>query len=206
MKDSLIIGLTGGIASGKSTVCKFFSNLSVPIIDADQISHDLTKINGSAYSEVIEYFGENITGENGDIDRKKLGTIVFNSKSKKEKLESIIHPKVLSTIQAEIKSRRGEYKIIEVPLLIESGFQEFINRILVVDCSTETQMERLMKRDEVTEEYAKNILSNQIDRETRLKFANEIVINEKNNSLLKLEDQVKKIHNFYLDLIRTYKK
>lgn len=206
MKDSLIIGLTGGIASGKSTVCKFFSNLSIPIIDADQISHDLTKINGSAYSEVIEYFGENITGENGDIDRKKLGTIVFNSKSKKEKLESIIHPKVLSTIQAEIKSRRGEYKIIEVPLLIESGFQEFINRILVVDCSTETQMERLMKRDEVTEEYAKNILSNQIDRETRLKFANEIVINEKNNSLLKLEDQVKKIHNFYLDLIRTYKK
>ena len=206
MKDSLIIGLTGGIASGKSTVCKFFSNLSVPIIDADQISHDLTKINGSAYSEVIEYFGENITGENGDIDRKKLGTIVFNSKSKKEKLESIIHPKVLSTIQAEIKSRRGEYKIIEVPLLIESGFQEFTNRILVVDCSTETQMERLMKRDEVTEEYAKNILSNQIDRETRLKFANEIVINEKNNSLLKLEDQVKKIHNFYLDLIRTYKK
>ena len=206
MKDSLIIGLTGGIASGKSTVCKFFSNLSVPIIDADQISHDLTKINGSAYSEVIEYFGENITGENGDIDRKKLGTIVFNSKSKKEKLESIIHPKVLSTIQAEIKSRRGEYKIIEVPLLIESGFQEFTNRILVVDCSTETQMERLMKRDGVTEEYAKNILSNQIDRETRLKFANEIVINEKNNSLLKLEDQVKKIHNFYLDLIRTYKK
>ncbi len=206
MKDSLIIGLTGGIASGKSTVCKFFSNLSIPIIDADQISHDLTKINGSAYSEVIEYFGENITGENGDIDRKKLGTIVFNSKSKKEKLESIIHPKVLSTIQAEIKSRRGEYKIIEVPLLIESGFQEFTNRILVVDCSTETQMERLMKRDGVTEEYAKNILSNQIDRETRLKFANEIVINEKNNSLLKLEDQVKKIHNFYLDLIRTYKK
>ena len=206
MKDSLIIGLTGGIASGKSTVSKFFSNLSIPIIDADQISHDLTKINGSAYSEVIEYFGENITGENGDIDRKKLGTIVFNSKSKKEKLESIIHPKVLSTIQAEIKSRRGEYKIIEVPLLIESGFQEFTNRILVVDCSTETQMERLMKRDEVTEEYAKNILSNQIDRETRLKFANEIVINEKNNSLLKLEDQVKKIHNFYLDLIRTYKK
>lgn len=206
MKDSLIIGLTGGIASGKSTVSKFFSNLSIPIIDADQISHDLTKINGSAYSEVIEYFGENITGENGDIDRKKLGAIVFNSKSKKEKLESIIHPKVLSTIQAEIKSRRGEYKIIEVPLLIESGFQEFTNRILVVDCSTETQMERLMKRDGVTEEYAKNILSNQIDRETRLKFANEIVINEKNNSLLKLEDQVKKIHNFYLDLIRTYKK
>ena len=206
MKDSLIIGLTGGIASGKSTVSKFFSNLSIPIIDADQISHDLTKINGSAYSEVIEYFGENITGENGDIDRKKLGTIVFNSKSKKEKLESIIHPKVLSTVQAEIKSRRGEYKIIEVPLLIESGFQEFTNRILVVDCSTETQMERLMKRDGVTEEYAKNILSNQIDRETRLKFANEIVINEKNNSLLKLEDQVKKIHNFYLDLIRTYKK
>ena len=206
MKDSLIIGLTGGIASGKSTVCKFFSNLSIPIIDADQISHDLTKINGSAYSEVIEYFGENITGENGDIDRKKLGTIVFNSKSKKEKLESIIHPKVLSTIQTEIKSRRGEYKIIEVPLLIESGFQEFTNRILVVDCSTETQMERLMKRDGVSEEYAKNIVSNQIDREIRLKFANEIVINEKNNSLLKLEDQVKKIHNFYLDLIRTYKK
>ena len=206
MKDPLIIGLTGGIASGKSTVCKFFSNLSIPIIDADQISHDLTKINGSAYSEIIEYFGENITGENGDIDRKKLGTIVFNSKSKKEKLESIIHPKVLSTIQAEIKSTGGEYKIIEVPLLIESGFQEFTNRILVVDCSTETQMERLMKRDGVTEEYAKNILSNQIDRETRLKFANEIVINEKNNSLLKLEEQVKKIHNFYLDLIRTYKK
>ena len=206
MKDSLIIGLTGGIASGKSTVSKFFSNLSIPIIDADQISHDLTKINGSAYSEVIEYFGENITGENGDIDRKILGTIVFNSKSKKEKLESIIHPKVLDTIQTEIKSAEGEYKIIEVPLLIESGFQKFTDRILVVDCSTETQIERLMKRDGVTEEYAKNILSNQIDRETRLKFANEIVINEKNNSLLKLEDQVKKIHNFYLDLIRTYKK
>lgn len=206
MKDSLIIGLTGGIASGKSTVCKFFSNLSIPIIDADQISHDLTKINGLAYSEIIECFGESITGENGDIDRKKLGSIVFKSKRDKEKLESIIHPKVLDTIQTEIKSAEGEYKIIEVPLLIESGFQKFTDRILVVDCSIQTQMERLMKRDEITEEYAKNILSNQIDRETRLKFANEIVINEKNNSLIKLEEEVKNIHNFYLDLIRTYKK
>jgi len=206
MKDSLIIGLTGGIASGKSTVCKFFSNLSIPIIDADQISHDLTKINGLAYSEIIECFGESITVKNGDIDRKKLGSIVFKSKRDKEKLESIIHPKVLDTIQTEIKSAEGEYKIIEVPLLIESGFQKFTDRILVVDCSIQTQMERLMKRDEITEEYAKNILSNQIDRETRLKFANEIVINEKNNSLIKLEEEVKNIHNFYLDLIRTYKK
>jgi len=206
MKDSLIIGLTGGIASGKSTVCKFFSNLSIPIIDADQISHDLTKINGLAYSEIIEFFGESITGKNGDIDRKKLGSIVFKSKRDKEKLESIIHPKVLDTIQTEIKSAEGEYKIIEVPLLIESGFQKFTDRILVVDCSIQTQMERLMKRDEITEEYTKNILSNQIDRETRLKFANEIVINEKNNSLIKLEEEVKNIHNFYLDLIRAYKK
>ena len=206
MKDSLIIGLTGGIASGKSTVCKFFSNLSIPIIDADQISHDLTKINSLAYSEIIEFFGESITVKNGDIDRKKLGSIVFKSKRDKEKLESIIHPKVLDTIQTEIKSAEGEYKIIEVPLLIESGFQKFTDRILVVDCSIQTQMERLMKRDEITEEYAKNILSNQIDRETRLKFANEIVINEKNNSLIKLEEEVKNIHNFYLDLIRTYKK
>jgi len=123
-----------------------------------------------------------------------------------KKLESIIHPKVLDTIQTEIKSAEGEYKIIEVPLLIESGFQKFTDRILVVDCSIQTQMERLMKRDEITEEYAKNILSNQIDRETRLKFANETVKNEKNNSLIKLEEEVKNIHNFYLDLIRTYKK
>tara|TARA_B110000438_G_scaffold63830_1_gene64351 strand:- start:240 stop:860 length:621 start_codon:yes stop_codon:yes gene_type:complete len=206
MKDTLIIGLTGGIASGKSTVSKFFSNLSIPIIDADQISHDLTKINGSAYSEIIEYFGENITGENGDIDRKRLGAIIFNNATKKEKLESIIHPRVLSTIQAEIKSTGGDYKIIEVPLLIESGFQEFTNRILVVDCSTETQIKRLMQRDSVPKGYAKNILRNQINRERRLKFANEIVINEKNTSLIELEDQVKKIHDFYLDLIRTYKK
>ena len=206
MNNNLIIGLTGGIASGKSTVCKFFSDLSIPIIDADKISHNLTKKNGLAYPEIIEHFGKEITEENGDIDRRKLSAIIFSNKREKEKLESIIHPKVLDIIKTELAIKEGEYKIIEVPLLIESGFHNFTDRILVVDCSTETQIDRLIERDGITKEHARNILDNQIDREKRLEFATEIVTNEKENLLIEIKEQVKSIHDLYLDLIRTQEK
>ena len=200
MGKSLKIGLTGGIASGKTIISDYFKALGIPIIDADVISHEVTKPNGSAFEEIISSFGSNILDESGLINRKKMRSIIFDDASKKEILEGIIHPKVREEMFNLVSQSNDHYLILSVPLLIETGMNKMMDRILVVDCSVETQIERLIQRDKINLDEAKSILRNQTNRSTRLKVADDLIVNEKNVTLTDLEKEVFKLHRIYSKL------
>ena len=200
MDESKKIGLTGGIASGKTTVSDYFEKIGAHVIDADVISHDITKPDGSAFSEIISSFGPDILNQDGWIDRKKMRSMIFNDVSKKEMLEEIIHPKVSQEIIKASKQSNEHYLIISVPLLIETGMIQMMDRTLLVDCSETTQIERLMKRDEITLDAARSIMANQALRSDRQRFADDLILNEKNVTLKELEEQVLELHKRYSKL------
>ena len=200
MGKSLKIGLTGGVASGKTTVSDFFKGLGISVIDADVISHEVTQPDGSAFEEIISSFGSNILDENGLIDRKKMRAIIFDDASKKEMLERIIHPKVREEMFNLASQSNDHYLIVSVPLLVETGMNEMMDRTLVVDCSEETQIERLMHRDKITLGEAKSILRNQTNRSTRLKASDDLIVNEKNVTLNELEKEVLELNKRYSKL------
>ena len=197
MTQTKKIGLTGGIASGKTTVSDCFKNIGIQIIDADEISHEITEPNGSAFNEVIESFGTNIIDKKGYIDRKKMRSIIFDDPTKKKVLEAIIHPKVSENIFKSVTNSNECYLIISVPLLVETGMNRFMDRTLLVDCSEETQIERLMNRDQISSDQAKIILSNQATRKERQNVADDLIVNEKNVTLNELRTEVLKLHEYY---------
>ena len=200
MNRSFKIGLTGGIASGKTTVANLFSDLGIEIIDADEIAHSITSKQGSAYDKIVKHFGEDLLGHDNELDRKKLRTIIFNNSELKKDLEQIIHPEVHSIINQLTLESQESYQIIVIPLLIETDYQDFFDRILIIDCSLETQLERLMDRDDETIENARKIVANQIGRGKRLKFADDIIKNEKKTSIETLKEKVLQLHENYIEL------
>jgi len=200
MNRSFKIGLTGGIASGKTTVANLFSDLGIEIIDADEIAHSITSKQGSAYNKIVKHFGEDVLGNDKKLDRKKLRTMIFNNSELKRDLEQIIHPEVYAIINQKINASQEPYQIIVIPLLIETGYQNFVDRVLVVDCSVETQLARLINRDNETKKNAKKIIANQIERSERLKFADDIIENEKKTSINVLKNKVLQLHETYLEL------
>ena len=200
MSKSIKIGLTGGVASGKTTVSNFFKQFGIEVIDADVISHQVTKPDGTAFQEIISSFGSSVLDENGLIDRKKMRKIIFDDVSKKEMLERIIHPKVREEMFNLASQSNDHYLIVSVPLLVETGMNEMIDRTLVVDCSEETQIERLIHRDKITLGEAKSILRNQTNRSTRLKAADDLIVNEKNVTLNEIEKEVLELNKRYSKL------
>jgi len=200
MNRSFKIGLTGGIASGKTTVANLFSDLGIEIIDADEIAHAITSKQGSAYNKIVKHFGEDVLGNDKKLDRKKLRTMIFNNSELKRDLEQIIHPEVYAIINQKINASQEPYQIIVIPLLIETGYQNFVDRVLVVDCSVETQLARLINRDNETMKNARKIIANQIERNQRLKFADDIIENEKKTSINVLKNKVLQLHETYLEL------
>ena len=200
MNRSFKIGLTGGIASGKTTVANLFSDLGIEIIDADEIAHSITSKQGSAYNKIVKHFGEDVLGNDKKLDRKKLRTMIFNNSELKRDLEQIIHPEVYAIINQKINASQKPYQIIVIPLLIETSYQNFVDRVLVVDCSVETQLARLINRDDETMKNARKIIANQIERNERLKFADDIIENEKKTSINVLKNKVLQLHETYLEL------
>ena len=191
------IGLTGGIASGKTTVSDCFKKLGTQVIDADIISHEVTKPSGSAFEEILSEFGSEILDEKGLINRKKMRAIIFNDPSQKKILENIIHPKVRDEMFQRINKSDDHYLIVSVPLLVETGMHQIMDRNLLVDCSEDTQIERLMHRDKITLNEARAILKNQASRSDRKKIADDLIVNENNVTLIELEDKVLELHKYY---------
>ena len=191
------IGLTGGIASGKTTVSDCFKKLGTQVIDADIISHEVTEPSGSAFEEILSEFGSEILDEKGLINRKKMRTIIFNDPSQKKILEKIIHPKVRDEMFQRINKSDDHYLIVSVPLLVETGMHQIMDRNLLVDCSEDTQIERLMHRDKITLNEAKAILKNQASRSDRKKIADDLIVNENNVTLIELENEVLELHKYY---------
>ena len=191
------IGLTGGIASGKTTVSDCFKKLGTQVIDADIISHEVSGPSGSAFEEILSEFGSEILDEKGLINRKKMRAIIFNDPSQKKILEKIIHPKVRDEMFQRINKSDDHYLIVSVPLLVETGMHQIMDRNLLVDCSEDTQIERLMHRDKITLNEAKAILKNQASRSDRKKIADDLIVNENNVTLIELENEVLELHKYY---------
>ena len=200
MKDTLKIGLTGGIASGKSTVCDLFSQLSVEIIDADKISHDITKKDGLAFQEILDHFSNKILGLDGELDRQKLRSLIFNDADEKRTLEKIIHPKVLNEINKNISDSTASYLIIAVPLMIETGMNKLMDRVLLIDCSIETQVRRLIERDKCTKQQAQSIIKNQASLESKRAICDDVIVNEEGTSFDQLKTEVIQLNDFYSTL------
>lgn len=196
------VGLTGGVACGKSTVSQLFSELGVTIIDADVIARKLLEKDTDCYKQVIELFGDAITFSDGEINRALLREHVFSDLSAKQQLETILHPSVRQQMLALAEKCETTYSIFVVPLLVEADMLDLVDRILVIDIPEVTQLERLIKRDKLTKSQAQNILNNQATRQQRMQVANDLIDNQNDINLLK--DKVEQLHHFYRELALKY--
>ncbi|WP_333878987.1 dephospho-CoA kinase [Methylobacter sp.] len=194
----LKVGLTGGIGCGKSTVAKIFADLNIPVLDADEIAHRLVKKGQPALVQIQQEFGKAILNPDGSLNRQHLREIVFSDLKQKQKLESILHPLVYKTIQAELEQLVSPYCIISIPLLFETNMTHLVDRILVIDCPVETQIERVKTRDNLTVERIQSIIDNQVSRAYRKANAEDLIDNSATD--YRLAEQVKKLHNLYLSL------
>lgn len=197
----LIVGMTGGIGSGKSEALKIFQSLGVEVIDLDEISKEITTNNNKAIEEIKSAFGRNLFDKNNQLNRKKLKEIIFTDQNHKLKLENILHPKILEEVKKKLTLYYSEpYVVIDIPLLFET--KEYINiisRSLVIDCELSTQVERVNKRDGIASPLIQSIINNQINRDVRLKKADDIVLNE--GSKKKLFEVIQTLHKKYLNLV-----
>lgn len=176
----LTIGLTGGIASGKSTVAAMFRDLHIPVIDADEIAHRVTAIDGEAYQLIVETFGSDILDSNGAIDRRKLGAIVFHDEQKRKQLNAIVHPLVRKHMlqQKEQYARKGEKAVVlDIPLLFESNLEHLVDRILVVYVDEQIQLRRLCERNGFSFEEAWARIKSQMPLEQKRKKADAVIDN-----------------------------
>ena len=194
----MLIGLTGGIGSGKSLAGDFFKSKNIDVIDADDLAHNALDIGGEGYKKFLDTFGETFLDENSEIDRKALRKYIFQNPEMKNKLEEIVHPIVQNGILNFINNSNSIYRIIIVPLIAETNSSSFYDRVLAIDCKKEIQIERASKRDNSNEEQILKIIQSQASSEDRNKIANDVVENNdtKDEFLMNLED----IHKKYLIL------
>ena len=197
----MIIGLTGGIGSGKSAAAALFKDIGVDLIDADDLARDSLSINSEGYKLFIEEFGDKYLDENKNINRELIRKLIFDDSDAKSKLESIIHPIVRSGIETFIKNKKSDYCIIVVPLIYETNSSKIYDRVLVIDCDVDVQISRTSKRDNQTKSDIENIVNKQATREQRLSIADEVIVN--NGSLDLLRHEVLKIHKKYLEIIKN---
>ena len=193
------VGLTGGIASGKSTVARLFEALGVPVIDTDVLAREVVAPGQTALARIVERFGPSVLLSDGALDRAALRSIVFADSQARTDLERITHPAIRELLERRSVEAGGIYQMHVIPLLVETGAHEKrVDRVLVVDCSEEVQIRRLQARDGSTLEQARGILAAQVGRTARLAVADDIIVND--GDLASLRDQVAALHARYLEL------
>lgn len=176
-----IIGLTGGIASGKSTVSNYLKNKNIPVIDCDKESKQVLCKGENGYLRTVETFGKEILTQNGEIDRKKLASIVFNDKKQIAKLNAIIHPEVIDITCRRIKEYRedgADIVVVDAPLLIEAGMNKICDEVWVVYTSPETQLQRAMERDNATRSQVEDRIKNQLSSDKKKTLADRLIKND----------------------------
>ena len=194
----LRVGLTGGIASGKSTVADLFAGLGVTIIDTDVIARELVMPGQPALDQVREAFGDAVFNADGTLDRAALRALIFADDRARQELEAILHPRIQQATLKQTQLAGGDYQIIVVPLLAESPLKSYVDRILVVDCGEDTQIRRLLARDAETEAQARRVLAAQSNREERLAIADDVIDND--GDLADTGNQVAALHEIYRSL------
>ena len=195
------VGLTGGIASGKSLVARLFRGLGVPVIDTDDLARVVVAPGTTGLERLVGEFGVRILKPDGSLDRAGLRNIVFSDPSRRRRLEEILHPLILDELEAASSAAGGPYQIHVIPLLVESRLERKMDRVLVVDCAEKSQISRLKSRDSETEAGARRILASQATRKERLAAADDVILNE---GLEKdLPPVVARLDGFYRDLAAT---
>jgi len=194
----LKIGLTGGVACGKSTVCKIFSQLGIAVIDADEIAHELVEVGKPCYLDIINTFGTAFLLKNQQIDRAKLRQLIFSNRVAKLQLEKILHPSIRRELIERSHKVKSAYCILAVPLLIETNMDTAVDRILIIDITEKNQLDRLCKRDHIAPTLANNMIHQQSDRLQRLVMADDVISN--NTGVQKLENSIKLLHETYLKI------
>lgn len=200
----LVIALTGGIGSGKTTASDIFKTKHIPVIDTDIIAREIIEPGQPAYTDVIQAFGQDILDQNKNINRQHLRKIVFNNTNKRKQLENILHPIIWDNVQKQVTSLKQAagvpaYCIVVVPLLFENNTAKIpFNRILLIDTPEELQVNRTSKRDNTDKELVEKIISTQVSRKTRIEAADDII--ENIGDIKFLENEIEKLHQKYLKL------
>jgi dephospho-CoA kinase len=196
---ALKIGLTGGIASGKSSVADLFAQHGVPVIDADRIARELVEPGQIANQLIQSAFGQAIFQDDGQLNRALLRQQIFSNPKAKQQLEAILHPLIRQKMLDEIKQINSALVILAVPLLVEANMQSLVDRVLVVDCDPAIQLKRLCERDNISLDLAQTMINAQTERQQRLQSADDIINN--NGEIDELEPQVSQLFNFYQQLV-----
>jgi dephospho-CoA kinase len=194
----LVVGLTGGIGSGKSTVAELFSKLDIPVIDADQASRAVVQPGQPALETIVSRFGSDVLNPDGSLNRGRLRELIFSDDDARKELEALLHPLIRTWMQEQLQGLDTPYAILSIPLLIESGRMDTVDRVLVVDLPEQQQIERVCRRDDISEQQAHAILETQVSRQRRLAAADDIIDNSAGPNAL--EDQVQALHLMYLAL------
>ncbi|ASS92129.1 dephospho-CoA kinase [Aeribacillus composti] len=191
---TMIIGLTGGIASGKSTVSEMLKKRGIPVIDADLIAREVVEVGKKAYTEIVNAFGKEILNEDLTINRARLGSIVFQNEDKREKLNSIVHPEVrleMKRRQEQLISEGAKAVVLDIPLLFESNLKHLVDKVIVVYTEEKNQLERLMKRNNFSKEEALSRINAQMPLKEKVKFADAVINND--GTLEETEQQLENI-------------
>jgi dephospho-CoA kinase len=196
--SEFIIGLTGGIGSGKTTVSNMFANLDVDIIDADIVAREVVEPGSAALSAIVNHFGAEYINAQQQLDRVKLRTRVFSHPQDKQWLNGLLHPLIRQEMLSQLASAQSNYCILVAPLLLENGLNELVSRVLVVDIDEANQVTRTLARDPSSKEEIQRIIASQISRNERLNFADDVIDNQ-NFTIEKVQQQVQALHQQYLN-------
>lgn len=195
-----IIGLTGGIGSGKSTIAEHFTALGIPCIDADQTARDVVQPGEPALAAIAQYFGQDVIQTDGTLDRRRLREKIFADLAAREWLNNLLHPLIRQRMLQQCQQAQGPYCILMVPLLFENHLQSLVQRTLVVDVDEATQIRRTMRRDNTTEEQVKAIIAAQFPRQQRLALADDVIQNGDEVTATQRQQAVYALHQTYLQL------
>lgn len=197
----LTIALTGGIGTGKSEVSKIFASLGTPVIDTDIISRQLVTPGSTALRQITDQLGTQFLLDDGNLDRQKMRELVFNDEKARKILENILHPLIQKEVQHQLSNLKDSYAIIVIPLLVETGQQSRMDRVLLIDTTEALQRERVMSRDDIDQELFDNIIASQASRQERQAIADDIILND-SNDLKSLQQKITDLHEKYLRLAR----
>ena len=196
---TFIVGLTGGIGSGKSAAAKLFEELGAAVVDTDAIAHELTAPGGAAVAPIRAAFGDEVVAPNGALERPAMRRKVFADAQAKGRLEAILHPMIRAEADRRSAAVRAPYVVLAVPLLVESGgYRSRVQRVTVVDCPEEVQVARVMSRSGLSAEEARAIMAAQVSREARLAVADDVIDN--GGELAALRPQIEALHRRYLEM------
>jgi dephospho-CoA kinase len=201
-KQTLVVGLTGGIGSGKTTVANGFSALGVPVIDTDVLARELVEPGQPALDEIISTFGTEVTTADGRLDRNHMRQLIFTDPARKAQLEAILHPKIRQGIRTLLADIRSAYCIVVIPLLFETRQTDLVDRILVVDSPEKEQLTRVAARDSLSDNAIMAIINSQANRNTRLAAADDIIVNDRGMS--ELTGHIQKLHRYYMDITHDH--